>query len=145
MRLFFVVEMASLNLMTDLQTIPILRSPNLDESAAFYKRLNFEIGLQMPGYLIMVRKGIELHFIPPDHTDGRATESTCYIRGNGIDALHTEWEPTGLVTPFYHRAWGMYEFYIGDPHGCLLKFGRPADEGPAPVGVRPHPTDQFSG
>ena len=127
--------------MPELVTIPILRSPDLDESAAFYQRLNFDIGMHMAGYLIMLRPGIELHFMPPDHTDGRATESTCYIRGAGIDALHAEWKPTGLVSAFFQRAWGMYEFYISDPHGCLLKFGRSVDEGEPPEGVKLHPAD----
>ena len=131
--------------MTDLQAIPILRSPNLKETAVFYTKLGFEPEAVDDDYLILRRPGIELHFSPPDHADGRATESTCYIRGGGIDALHQEWTKAGVpeLSPIYHRPWGMYEFYISDPHGCLLKFGRSDREGAAPEGaLTHHPADK---
>ncbi|MEM8578327.1 MAG: VOC family protein [Pseudomonadota bacterium] len=134
--------------MTDVTTIPVLRSPNLAESRAFYEGLGFEVTMAGPDYLVVARAGIELHFCPPDHQDGRETESSCYIRGPGIDALHAEWAalPGNVVTPIYTRPWGMYEFYVGDPHGCLLKFGRPVAEGPPPEGVLPaHPLDPAGG
>lgn len=129
--------------MTALETLPILRSPNLDETAAFYGSLGFTAE-RIDAYLILRRPGIELHFCPPDHHDGRATESCCYIRGSGIDALHAEWSEAGIETlsPIYHRPWGMYEFYVSDPHGCLLKFGRSDREGPPPANFLPsHPGD----
>ena len=126
--------------MIDLQAIPILRSPNLEETTAFYATLGFSAELFGSTYLILRRPGIELHFAPPDFTDGRPTESSCYIRGGGIDALNSEWSRAGIsaVTPIYHRPWGMYEFYISDPHGCLLKFGRSDQEGAPPEGALPH-------
>lgn len=130
---------------TELEAIPILRSPNLEETRAFYERLGFDAEAPAPGYLILRRPGIELHFCPPDHHDGRATESSCYIRGAGIDELHREWTAAGVsqVSRFYHRPWGMYEFYLSDPHGCLLKFGRSDREGDAPEGdVQAHPADR---
>ncbi|MEM9754805.1 MAG: VOC family protein [Pseudomonadota bacterium] len=130
--------------MPDLLTIPILRSPNLEETKAFYTRLGFETVLASPTYLVLRRPGIEVHFCPPDHTDGRATESTCYIRGAGIQDLHREWSEAGIaeMTPIYRRPWGMYEFYIGDPHGCLLKFGQSEGDGDPPKDALPgHPAD----
>ncbi|MEM6615766.1 MAG: hypothetical protein AAF619_04495 [Pseudomonadota bacterium] len=90
--------------MIDLQTIPILRSPNLEETQAFYEALGFDAEPIGESYLIIRRPGIEIHFCPPDHADGRATESSCYIRGEGIDALHAEWSAIGAtaVSPIYH-------------------------------------------
>jgi catechol 2,3-dioxygenase-like lactoylglutathione lyase family enzyme len=47
------------------QTIPILPSPNLDETAAFYAALGFEEhGRWANEYLILIRSedGIEFHF-----------------------------------------------------------------------------------
>ncbi|MEM1034576.1 MAG: VOC family protein [Myxococcota bacterium] len=132
---------------TDLTAIPILRSPDLEATRDFYVGLGFDADLLGPGYLILRRPGIELHFCPPDHQDGRATESSCYIRGGGIDALHREWAAAGIecVSPIYRRPWGMYEFYVSDPHGCLLKFGRPVADGPAPEGaLDAHPADRPS-
>lgn len=129
--------------MTDLQAIPILRSPDLDQTSAFYSALGFT-SERVGAYLILRRPGIELHYCPPDFTDGRPTESSCYIRGGGVDALHAEWSETGVsdLTPIYHRPWGMYEFYLSDPHGCLLKFGRSDQEGDPPHSFLPrHPGD----
>lgn len=132
--------------MTDLQAIPILRSPDLAATAAFYEFLGF-VSERLEDYLILRRDGIELHFCPPDHQDGRATESTSYIRGDGIDALHEEWQaPGATVSPIYHRPWGMFEFYLSDPHGCLLKFGRSDSEGAPPETYEPrHPLDPPQG
>ena len=65
--------------MTDLQALPILRTPNLEETAHFYSGLGFAVERVGPAYLILRRPGIELHFAPPDHMDGLATESSCYI------------------------------------------------------------------
>lgn len=123
--------------MTDLQTIPILRSPNLVETAAFYsEQLGFDTIATSDVHLIARRNGIELHFIPPDDVTAD-NPSTCYIRGGGIDALYDDFvarDVAGLM-PFQHRPWGMYEFYTSDPHGCLLRFGRSDTEGPAPAGL----------
>ena len=129
--------------MSDLQTIPILRSPDLAATQSFYETLGFAAETPGPDYLILRRPGIELHVCPPDHSDGRATESTCYIRGEGVLSLHEEWSAAGIkaLTPIYHRAWGMYEFYISDPHGCLLKFGKSDREGETPDGAVTHPAD----
>ncbi|MEJ6404828.1 bleomycin resistance protein [Yoonia sp. 2307UL14-13] len=129
--------------MTNVEAIPIMRSRNLDETTAFYGTLGFTPE-RFGDYLILRRPGIELHFCPPDHDDGRETESCCYIRGGGIDALHAEWTAAGIkaLSPIYHRPWGMYEFYISDPHGCLMKFGRSDSEGAPPQSFLPnHPGD----
>lgn len=119
----------------DIVAIPILRSPDLAATACFYRQeLGFAAEPVGPDYLILRRDGIELHFCPPDVLDGRPTESCCYIRGAGIDRLHEEWRSKRVpgFQPFQLRPWGMYEFYLSDPFGCLLKFGRSASEGPAP-------------
>ncbi|WP_138469295.1 VOC family protein [Poseidonocella sp. HB161398] len=121
--------------MTDIAAIPILRSPDLAATARFYEdQLGFAAEPAGPDYLILRRDGIELHFCPPDFSDGRPTESCCYIRGAGIDALHDEWQAKGVpgFRPFQRRPWDMYEFYLSDPQGCLLKFGRSATAGAPP-------------
>ena len=94
--------------MTDTQTIPIMRSPDLDQTSDFYSMLGFT-SERIGDYLIVRRPGIEVHYSPPDFEDGRPTESSCYIRGGGIDALHAEWTEAGVpgLTPIYHRPWGM--------------------------------------
>jgi catechol 2,3-dioxygenase-like lactoylglutathione lyase family enzyme len=124
--------------MSDIELIPILRSPDLPQTAQFYTELlGFEAEFHEDTYLLLRRDHMELHFCPPDHKDGRQTESTCYFRGAGIDALHEEWQAKSVpgLSPFYHRPWGMYEFYISDPHECLLKFGRSDREGDPPLSL----------
>ncbi len=125
--------------MTDIQPIPILRSPDLAATARFYsEQLGFETFATGDTHLIVRRGAIELHFIPPDPGhEALENPSTCYIRGAGIDALYDDFvtrDVAGLI-PFRHQPWGMYEFYISDPHGCLLRFGRSDTEGPAPAAL----------
>ena len=51
--------------------------------------------------------------------------TSCYIRGGQVAALHEEYSARGLpnLSPCRVRPWNMEEFYIHDPHGNLLKFG----------------------
>lgn len=119
----------------DLFAIPNLRSPDLDKTTAFYTSyLGFQAERIAPDYLILRRETIELHFSPPDRDNDLPTESTCYIRGAGIDALYDEFKTKDVpgLMPFVHRPWGMYEFYVSDPHGVLLRFGRSDREGDIP-------------
>ena len=43
-----------------------------------------------------------------------------------MDALHADFSERKLpgLSPFLVRDWNMEEFYVWDPHGNLLKFGR---------------------
>ena len=106
-------------------TIPILASLDIAESAAFYAdRLGFTVGYQDAGYLIVRRDEMEIHFWKTD--DRRFPENTsCYIRGGQVAALHAEFEKRGVerLSPFEVRPWKMKEFFVHDPHGNLLKFG----------------------
>ena len=49
----------------------------------------------------------------------------------GIDALYARLAPKlerlaqGRVRPPFDRAYGMREFHVKDPDGCLLLFGEP--------------------
>lgn len=105
--------------------IPILASLDIAESRTFYvERLGFTVNYEAPNYLIVKRDDLELHFWKTD--DRRFPENTsCYIRGGQVAALHTEYAARGVprLSPFEVRPWNMKEFYIHDPHGNLLKFG----------------------
>lgn len=129
--------------MTDLTVLPVLRSSNLDETTAFYtNQLGFTPERVAPDYLIMRRDQIELHFCPPDHartyaaddTGPLETEARCYIRGAGIDALHDEFAARKVpgFRGFVQTPWNMFEFYVSDPCGVLLVFGRSVTDGPVP-------------
>ncbi len=104
------------------RTIPVLPSPDLGETQAFYvDRLGFEATLY--------EAEMEIHFWRSD--DRKLPEvSSCYIRGGGIFALHAEYAQKNLqrLSPIAPRPWGMTEFYVWDPHGNLLRFGNPTEQ-----------------
>ncbi len=116
----------------DPEVLPVLPSLNIEETARFYSTfLGFDqVIYQAQDYLIIRRAHMELHFWL---TDNRAhcEISGIYIRGGAIDALYAEFTAKAVpsLSPFKLRAWDMKEFYVWDPHGNLLKFGRiPVDE-----------------
>jgi catechol 2,3-dioxygenase-like lactoylglutathione lyase family enzyme len=108
--------------------IPILASLDIEETRAFYARLGFA-GERLGDYLIVRRDTMELHFwLTADRVHPENT--SCYIRGGGIPALHAEFHARGIpgLSEFTVRPWNMKEFYIHDPHGNLLKFGCAPEE-----------------
>jgi extradiol dioxygenase family protein len=115
------------------EVLSVLPSLSISESRDFYRdRLGFdEIVYEDRDYLIIRREFVghrmEIHFWLTD--DRKLCEASgVYVRGGGIDALHEEFRrrevPT--LTPMTVRPWGMEEFYVWDPHGNILKFGRNA-------------------
>ncbi|WP_454850581.1 bleomycin resistance protein [Rhizobium binxianense] len=110
-----------------IEVLPVLPSLDIAETLSFYRdQLGFKtIVHQAPAYLILRRDGMELHFWLTD--EARLCEnSSIYLRGGGIDALHAEFRAAGVkrMTDIELRPWNMVEFYIHDPHGNLLRFGR---------------------
>jgi len=75
--------------------------------------------------LILRRPGIEIHFWLTDKREF-CENSSVYVRGGGIDDLYAEYRKSNVpkLMPIVDRPWGMREFYIHDPHGNLLRFGR---------------------
>lgn len=116
-----------------LECLPVLPSLNLQETRAFYQdRLGLsELVHEDDTYLILRGHGVELHFWL---TDVRAfcENSSVYIRGGSIDDLFGLFSSRKLerLSDFSVRPWNMKEFYVHDPHGNLLRFGRiPTNDG----------------
>jgi catechol 2,3-dioxygenase-like lactoylglutathione lyase family enzyme len=110
-----------------IEVLPVLPSLDIAETLAFYRdKLGFsEIVYHDDRYLILRRDGMELHFWLAE--DRSLCENTSvYLRGGGIAALYQEYSKVGLerLSEMSVRAWNMEEFYIHDPHGNLLRFGR---------------------
>lgn len=113
------------------EVLPILPSLDIAATRDFYRTfLAFdEIVYEDAAYLIIRRdfcgSPMELHFW---QTDDRSLceKSAIYIRGGGIDALHAQFSTLGTpsLSEMTVRPWHMEEFYVWDPHGNLLKFGR---------------------
>lgn len=109
------------------EAIPVLPSLDFAETGAFYReRLGFREAVhEGPDYLILRRDAMELHFwLTPDRA--LCENASVYLRGGDIDTLYAEYEKARVpgLSPFTVRPWAMKEFYIRDPHGNLLRFGR---------------------
>jgi catechol 2,3-dioxygenase-like lactoylglutathione lyase family enzyme len=110
-----------------IEVLPVLPSLDIAETLAFYRdELGFETVVhQAADYLILRRDEMELHFWLTD--DRSLCERTSvYLRGGGIGALHGEYSAGGVksLSDLETRPWNMEEFYVHDPHGNLLRFGR---------------------
>lgn len=109
------------------EVLPVLPSLDIQESLDFYtEQLGFsEVVYRAADYLIVRRPGMELHFRLTD--DRKLCEhASVYLRGGGIGDLHREFSERGVpkLSEMAVRPWNMEEFYIHDPHGNLLRFGR---------------------
>ncbi|WP_102867776.1 bleomycin resistance protein [Pseudovibrio exalbescens] len=122
---------------SDIEVLPNLPSLDLVETRAFYQDvLGFDqIIYEDTSTLILRRDNWEIHFW---HCSNKeiCENSSLYVRGGGIDTLYEEFSSKNLATDgksqpklssFQIRPWNMKEFYIHDPHGNLLKFGRVPD------------------
>ena len=111
------------------QSIPVLASLDIEQSAAFYRdQLGFRVE-RHGDYLLAKRDRMEIHFWLAD--DRIHPENTsCYIRGGQVVALYKEFRARNVpkLSEFLVRPWNMKEFYIHDPHGNLLRFGCAPEE-----------------
>jgi len=120
----------------DIDVLPILPSLDIGETRSFYcDQLGMGVIYESADYLILRREAMELHFWLQD--DRSLCERTAvYIRGAPIDELYRELSDRKVhkLSDFAVRPWDMKEFYVWDPHGNLLKFGRiPTDADRTPV------------
>ena len=110
-----------------IEVLPVLPSLDIADTLDFYgKLLGFdETVYQTDDYLIVRRPGMELHFrLTDDRT--LCERTSVYLRGGGIGDLYREFAERNVpnLSEMAVRAWNMEEFYIHDPHGNLLRFGR---------------------
>lgn len=83
-------------------------------------------------FAIAVHGEAAVHFVATDDAEAlRATANniSIYLWVVGIDELYAVYEPrlqpleAGRVHAPFDQAYGMREFHIKDPDGCLLMFG----------------------
>lgn len=111
---------------------PMLATDNMEKTISFYQSvLGFSPTLQSPEYSIVERDGQSIHFQKAaseavmkcmrEHTE-------IYIEVSGIRDL---WEQVKIYKDHYRirdlfdREYGMTEFHIVDPNGCLVFVGEP--------------------
>lgn len=109
---------------------PMLASDDMDKSISFYQNvLGFTTMLQSPEYSIVERDGQTIHIqkSASDEVMKCMREHTeIYIEVSGI---HELWEHVKTfknqyrIRDLFDRDYGMTEFHIADPHGCLVFVG----------------------
>ncbi|MEM8914964.1 MAG: VOC family protein [Pseudomonadota bacterium] len=116
----------------------IVAVSNVDASIAFYRDiLGFETILATPDdSLGIVAKGpARLQLLKTDNEDAlkaTANNVAVYIEVDGVDDLYAHLQegletlPEGRLRPPFNQPYGMREFHVKDPDGCLLFFAEDA-------------------
>jgi predicted enzyme related to lactoylglutathione lyase len=112
---------------------PMLAVANMDETILFYQNvLGFKPTMQSPEYSIVERDSQTIHF-----QKAASEEVMNCVRGHTeiyieVSDIRSLWEH---VKPFktkykirdlFDREYGMTEFHISDPNGCLVFVGEPS-------------------
>jgi predicted enzyme related to lactoylglutathione lyase len=111
---------------------PMLAVADMEETLAFYRNiLGFISTMNSPEYSIVERDGQTIHFMKAasqEVMDCVRGHTEIYIEVDGIRAL---WEHVRTfknqhkVRDLFDRVYGMTEFHIEDPNGCLIFVGEP--------------------
>ncbi len=113
-------------------TIPILPSPDFDETAGFYGPLGFAEDSRWPEEYLILRHplGIELHFWWHPALDAAHNDAGCYVRfptAVAAQALYDEWASTGLdgdhLRPPTDPGYNLLEFALLDRHRNSIRVG----------------------
>jgi len=114
------------------QISPMLAVADMSEALGFYSEvLGFSVSMESPEYSIIGRNGCTIHFMKAaDQSvlDAVKGHTEIYIRVSDINSLwaHVQtfqgkYKMRGLLD----RDYGMTEFHISDPNGCLVFIGEP--------------------
>ncbi|MFZ0277749.1 MAG: VOC family protein [Candidatus Sulfotelmatobacter sp.] len=111
---------------------PMLAVDDIEETLAFYRDvLGFTPMMKSAEYAIVERDGQTIHFMKAASEEVMRCvrgHTEIYIEASNIAAL---WEHVKTFKDRYKmrdlsdRDYGMTEFHIGDPNGCLVFVGEP--------------------
>jgi predicted enzyme related to lactoylglutathione lyase len=111
---------------------PMLAVANMEETLAFYQDLlGFTVFMKSPEYSIVERDGQSIHFMKAASEEVLRCvrgHTEIYIEVSNIAAL---WEHVRTfkdhhkIRDLFDREYGMTEFHIEDPNGCLIFVGEP--------------------
>ena len=114
---------------------PMLAAANMEETLAFYRDvLGFSATMKSPEYSIVERDGQTIHFMKAASEEVMRCvrgHTEIYVEVSGIDSL---WEHVKAyknrykIRGLFDRDYGMTEFHIEDPNGCLVFVGEPTRE-----------------
>ena len=111
---------------------PMLATDNMEETILFYETLlGFKPIMKSPEYAVIERDGLTIHLqkAADEATMKCMREHTeIYIE---VSDIHDLWEHVKTfksryrIRDLFDREYGMTEFHIADPHGCLVFVGEP--------------------
>lgn len=114
---------------------PMLAVANMETSLAFYQIvLGFTPTLKSHEYSIVERDGLTIHFqkaASDEVMDCVRGHTEIYIEVSGIRALwdHVKtFKDRYRTRELFERPYGMTEFHVEDPNGCLVFVGEPTSE-----------------
>jgi len=111
---------------------PMLATANMEETILFYQSvLGFTPTMKSPEYSVVERDGQTIHF-----QKAASEEVMKCVRGHTeiyieVSGIHALWEHVKTfkdrhrIRDLFDREYGMTEFHIGDPNGCLVFVGEP--------------------
>jgi catechol 2,3-dioxygenase-like lactoylglutathione lyase family enzyme len=111
---------------------PMLATADMEETILFYQGvLGFSPTMKSPEYSIMERDGQTIHF-----QKAASDEVMRCVRGHTeiyieVSGIHALWEHVKTFKSHYQtrdlfeREYGMTEFHVADPNGCLVFVGEP--------------------
>ena len=111
---------------------PMLATDDMEKTILFYRCvLGFTPTMQSPEYLILEKDGQTIHFQKAASEQVMQCvrgHTEMYIEVSGIAAL---WEYVKTfrnqyrIRDLFDREYGMTEFQVADPNGCLVFVGEP--------------------
>ena len=114
---------------------PMLAAADMEETLAFYHEvLGFKPMMKSAEYTIVERDGHTIHFMKAASEEVMKCvrgHTEIYVEVSNIASL---WEHVKTFKARYHirdlfdRDYGMTEFHIEDPNGCLVFVGEPTRE-----------------
>jgi catechol 2,3-dioxygenase-like lactoylglutathione lyase family enzyme len=110
---------------------PILPVADMQATTRFYAEfLGFSAAMQSDDYSILTREGVSLHLTRAhDKSVLEATSGhiSIYLEVQNIDPLWahvSEFKDRYKLRDLFDRDYGMREFHIVDPDGCLIFVGQ---------------------
>jgi len=122
---------------------PMLVVADMEATLAFYHDvLGFTAAMKSPEYSIVERDGQTIHFMKAASEEVMQCvrgHTEIYIEVSSISSL---WEHVKIfkdrykIRDLFDREYGMTEFHISDPNGCLVFVGEPTSGGKQAQGTQ---------
>jgi predicted enzyme related to lactoylglutathione lyase len=111
---------------------PMLAAADMEQTLGFYHDvLGFQDLMKSPEYAIVERNGQTIHFMKAASEEVMRCvrgHTEIYIEVSNIASLWAQvktYKARYKVRDLFEREYGMTEFHIEDPNGCLVFVGEP--------------------